>query len=85
MPQSIFCRSALTIIVNIDVVIDSHEATCRYDEGFVVGIEEASEVVHAFLDRENDAVQNDSIILKTKRNLLFIKPYIEKIQSLSEY
>ena len=69
MPKPILRRLTSSIVVTsaattvVDVVIDPHEPTGRDDEGFVIRIEESAEVVEAFLNRQNDAIQDDGIIL----------------------
>ena len=70
MPKPILRRLTSSIVVTsaaaatvVDVVVDSHEPTGRDDKGFVVRIEESAEVVEAFLNRQNDAIQDDGIIL----------------------
>lgn len=68
MPEPILRRQTSSIVVAgaadvVDVVVDPHEPTGCDDEGFVVRIEEPTEVVEALLHRQNDAVQHNGIIL----------------------
>ena len=67
MSQTIFRRLTLAVFVGVAVIVDPHQSTCRDDERLVERIEEAAEVVHALLNRQNDAVEHNHVILgKTK-------------------
>ena len=61
MSEPVLHRLAFSIVV---VVLNFGKATSRNDQRFVKRIQEAAEILQTFLDRQDDAVQHYSIVLK---------------------
>ena len=61
MSEPVLHRLAFSIVV---VVLNLGKATSRNDQRFVKRIQEAAEILQTFLDRQDDAVQHYSIVLK---------------------